>query len=233
MRLSFHFIARCLVLAVLICSAAEAADDAPGTWLVVSTSDYFRPDGTEPRWRYSFDAQYRWFDRGEGIHQALVRPALGYNISPRLSAWAGYAYLRLKSEPDIEVAEHRLWQQLAWQDKGILNSTWLWRGRLEERHRESADNTRLSLRLMVQATTPLKTARDIKLVTSVESFFDLRETSWNADSGFAQLRSIVSLQFDVSPAAGLQVGYMNQYIHRDNRPNVVDHMLYLNLRLRL
>lgn len=220
------------MLLVLLSGGARAADDAMGAWLVVATSDHFQSVDGESRWRYSFDAQYRWFDRAGGIYQTLLRPALAYDISPRLSAWFGFAHVNLNRQSNADVVEHRLWQQLAWQDKGILNSNWLLRGRLEERRRESVENTRLSLRLMVQATTPLGGAKDVALVTSVESFYDLKDTPWNDAPGFTQLRILLGVQFNISRHLGLRVGYLNQYIQRSNRRDDIDHMLYLNFRLR-
>jgi hypothetical protein len=225
-------IASILFLLLLSVGGARAADDAAGAWLVVATSDHFHSNGSETRWSYSFDAQYRWFDRTGGLYQTLLRPALAYDISPRLSAWVGYAYVHLDRGANTNYVEHRLWQQLAWQDSGILNSNWLLRGRLEERYRQSAENPRLSLRLMLQATTPLGGARDTALVTSVESFYDLRETPWNDPPGFTQLRTFLGFQFNMSPKLGLRVGYLNQYIQRSSRRNYTDHLLYLNFRLR-
>ncbi len=223
-----------VILALLLLSvhAAHAADDAGGIWLIGSTSDRFASETGPSAWRYAFDAQYRWFDRAGGIDQVLLRPAVGYDLTPALSAWLGYAFVRSESASGIRVDEHRIWQQLAWQFDGAGDSRWLLRGRLEERHREGAEDTGATLRIMLRSRVPLGNRPDLKLVLAMEPFIDLRDTDWGLTKGLAQLRSAIGLSFDLHSQLGLEIGYLNQHAFREDRTDLANHLLYLNFQAR-
>ena len=62
----------------------------------------------------------------------LVRPAVGYDLTPRSSLWAGYGYTPSFPATADVLTENRPWQQYLWTGPG-LGSTLQWRSRLEER----------------------------------------------------------------------------------------------------
>ncbi|HNP37198.1 MAG TPA: DUF2490 domain-containing protein [Woeseiaceae bacterium] len=221
-----------LALLMLLASVSEADDDDFGSWLIVSTTDRIaHPDG-DGRWRYAFDAQYRWFDRADGVEQYLLRPAVGYDLAPGLSAWLGYAFVKTHRHGGGNAREQRIWQQLAWQFDGRAKSRWLLRGRLEERRFDGADDTGLTLRLMLRGKFPLTFKPGVDLVLAMEPFFDLKNTDWGADPGLAQLRSAVGLAFTINPKLGLEVGYLNQYVPRSQQIDLANHLLYANFQLK-
>ncbi len=221
-----------VLLLLLLGHTSHAADDAPGTWLILSTTDRFGAADAPGPWRYALDAQYRWFDRSGGVDQVLLRPALGYDLTPGLSAWLGYAQVRSEGSGGTHVKEHRVWQQLAWQFDGAANSRWLLRGRVEERHREGADGTGVTLRLMLRSRIPLGKRPDLRLVLALEPFIDLRDTDWGLNQGLAQLRTTLGLSFDLHRRLGFEAGYLNQHAFRENRTDLANHLLYLHFQAR-
>ena len=211
--------------------AARAADDANGAWGIVSTSGTITQAGQPTRWRYGFDAQWRHFDRGNGSDQYVLRPSVGYQLKPGLTAWAGYGYFLSDPNGGSDRYEHRWWQQLSWSVR-----TWDWgslslRTRLEERIVEDASDTGLRFRQMIQLAVPFP-AQDVTLITSVEHYTNLRDTDWGARSGFDQLRSYIGVQLPMSDRFTLEAGYMNQYINR-NSVDAVNHLAMLHLRVKL
>jgi hypothetical protein len=220
------------ILTLLFASSAQAADDALGAWMIVSTGDRIKGSDGTGHFRYAFDAQYRWLDRAGGVEQYVLRPALGYDLRPDLSIWFGYVYLHAERRGSSTVAEQRLWQQIAWQFAATDNSSWLLRGRLEERQFDFADDTGLTLRLMLRGRFPDALRPGLGVLLWIEPFFDLQETDWGADPGLAQFRAAIGLEFALHPKIELESGYMNQYVPRSEQPDFANHLLYANFRIR-
>lgn len=173
-------------------------------------------------------------DRGTSgdFTQLILRTAVGWQLSKRVSVWQGYAWAPV-FEP-INVNEHRLHQQLSIQGKirrlQISNRT-----RLEERWIENNDG-RVSIRLrhMVRGMYPLDAKERWFLVLSDEAFVTLKGVSNGPATGFDQNRLFVGVSRKLSPSVNAELGYLNQFNNsRDPVPDRMNHAILLGLNVQL
>jgi hypothetical protein len=180
--------------------------------------------GTESPWRWYFELQGRGRDGAEDLDQMLVRPALGYDLTPRSSLWAGYGYTP-SYPPNADVStEHRAWQQYLWAGPG-LGSLLQWRSRLEERSIEGNDRLAWRYRQLWRLARRLSSNdRGPSFVAWDELFLHLNDTARTA-SGFDQNRAFAGVGFGAGPFIRVEVGYLNQAIRSASGPNRRNHVL--------
>ncbi len=65
-----------------------------------------------PNWRTHLEVQPRVFDDASELGLTIVRTAIGRQLTPRVSLWAGHAWVPRSLGPST-THENRLWQQLS------------------------------------------------------------------------------------------------------------------------
>ncbi len=227
-------LAAALVLFMLFPSVSPAVESDSGAWLILSATDRFPSNDSETpsRWHYWVDAQARYPDAGSGINQLLIRPGIGYSISPTMSVWVGYARFRTHGASGNTVTEDRYWQQLSWAlgrwGGGALST----RFRLEQRDLSTGSDTGVVLRAQLKYVRKLSMDGDTDLIASFEPFVDLKDTDWGADSGLSQNRLYIGLGWKLTQKTGLEVGYQNQYRFIDSGEDRMDHLAMIALKTR-
>lgn len=220
-----------LVLAPL--PVAAEVDNDRGTWLMLLGQGSAAPvDARLGKVRWWFDGQARFLDESNGFAQSLVRPGIGYSLTDRVAAWAGYAWIRSTPGAGRNSDEHRAWQQLTWStrlDSLAIGS----RTRLEQRFVDTGSDTGWRLRQFVKLTHPLPLHPRLGLAGYDELFFDLNDTDWGADTGFAQNRLFAgfTLRLDDVGKVVAEGGYLNQVIRSPTRADPMNHILSLHLLL--
>jgi hypothetical protein len=209
-----------------------ATEDDTGIWAIFSTTDAFETDSGTSRWRYWFDAQARYFDVGSGINQYVLRPGIGYDVSDNMSVWAGYGYFHSRTADGTTVTEDRFWQQLSWNAARMGGGVLSMRTRLEQRSISRGDDLGIVLRYMAKYVRPIGESQGIDLILSVEPFFDLVDTDWSGDAGLAQVRAVIGVGWTLTPKFGIETGYMNQYVRRDNAENLANHLAVVNFKVK-
>lgn len=211
---------------------AIATTHDPGAWLIVSTNDAFQTANGPGPWRYSFDAQARFFDLGDGTDQYLLRPAIGYEVGENLNAWLGYARFHTTNRAGITVDEDRYWQQLDWTAGRWKDGVFSMRARLEQRSVSAGDDLGLVLRLNAKYVRPLGDAGTTSLILGLEPFFDLNPTDWGGASGINQNRVFIGIGKRFSEHLSMEAGYMNQLFFSDNGEDRDFHLGILNLKFK-
>jgi hypothetical protein len=157
-----------------------------------------------------------WLDaharRGPETTTAIVRPGLGYRLSPTTSLWGGYAYIGAFADGDgDDVTEHRAWQQILHQDTlGPL--LFQFRGRVEQRFRPD-ESPALRLRALARANVALWRGGPLAFASWNETFVAVGRTSWGSPAGFDQNRLFLGLAL----AAGqvrVEAGYTGISVRR-------------------
>lgn len=131
----------------------------------------------------------------------IVRPALGWALTPRLIAFAGYAWVPSAADGEGITSEHRLWQQLWWTvDVGPVGV----RPRLEERF--GSGDAALRARVFTRAQVPIH--GPLSWVVWDEPFVALTNSVF-VPAGFDQNRLFVgpALQYE---AIRVEAGYLDQ-----------------------
>lgn len=186
---------------------ASAASRETTVWSALLLTAKTSSDRTGPSvW---LDAHAR---RGPTSTTAIVRPGLGYRLSPTTSFWGGYAYIGAFADGDgDDVTEHRAWQQILHQDT-LGPMLFQFRGRVEQRFRAD-ESPALRLRALARANVSLWSGGPLALASWNETFVAVGRTSWGSPSGFDQNRLFLGLAL----AAGqvrVEAGYTGISVRR-------------------
>ena len=225
----FRLCLAALAVLPVLAAPAHSTDSDPAVWLIASTADALGDDGT--RWRYSVDAQARYFDPGSGAAQYLLRPAVGYELDNGMTLWAGYARFRSRTQNGDYFDEDRFWQQVGWKPRPLGDGALSFRARLEERSVSRGDDLGITLRVMARYVQPIGTSGRTDFVFALEPFYDFVDTDWGGSSRLSQNRTFVGIGQRLNPSLRLETGYMNQYIRVDSGEDRSNHVLVLNFRL--
>jgi hypothetical protein len=203
-----------VALAALAAPASAAAHDDRQVWTAAFASGPVQEGSRVLAW---FDGHARFREEGERLDVTIVRPGIGWRVSPRLDLWAGYAHVTLR-RPGPDGEEHRAWQQATYPIADIAGGRLTGRTRLEQRFREGGDDTGLRLRQFVRWSRPIA-ASDVSVVVSNETFIGINDTDWGQADGYDQNRAFVGLGWQVAPKLRLEAGYMNQHIDVSSGPD--------------
>jgi hypothetical protein len=162
-------------------------------------------------------------DAGSGGEQFLARIAIDHRMTSLVQVGGGIAYL--KSEVDQEL---RLFQQVT-----LGKGMWLARTRMEQRFFDNADTPSWRLRQRVQASVPLDKAKQWTAIVATELFFHLNRARASDKTGLAVMRHQIGLRHPINDHIDAQLLYMRQQSFRDGRPDVVAHIPWLTLSVRM
>lgn len=224
-----------LALAVLTLGVGLSA---PRSASAQDTSDYqtwsavlggANLDHIAPGARFWFDGHTRRGDLGNTV---IVRPGLGYQLTPWASAWVGYAWIPVfADESGARVDEQRAWQQV------ILTHAWMGgqlkaqsRTRLEQRFHETTSEVGHRARQFVRADYRFDGSRWGAVVWD-ELFWGLNATGF-APEGFDQNRIFVGPALHTFDAMRVEFGYLNATLRRQDLWQV-QHALALNFFVSL
>ena len=216
-----------LLLAALPLGDALAAEDDVGAWAVVATSGRF---GADDRFRYTIDAQARYFDIGTGINQWLLRPGLGMDLTADTSAWIGYARFRTRGRSGQVVNENRYWQDLRWDPAFDNGGRLAIRFRFEQRDVDISDDVRVLVRTMARYTFPQRQASSTRFFLAAETFVDLNTTDWGGGTGISQYRFLAGVGWPVGGGIRVDTGYMQQHFRIDDNENLLNHLAFVAVR---
>lgn len=182
---------------------------------------------------YFAEVQPRFGAGSDHYQQWNLRPALGWQASPAVSLYGGYAYVHTDSRVQRATREHRGWQQLSWTLGPTAIGTLSSRTRLEQRWRNDGDDTGWRLRQMLRTAVPLAPGpHPVKALASVETFVALNGTDWGARAGFDQLRSFAGVELPLKGKSTIEAGYLNQIVNARHGVTRVNHVLSLALFVR-
>lgn len=182
---------------------------------------------------YLAEVQPRIGDGVSRVDQLILRGAIGWKLSPRMTVYQGYAHIAVPVEGGRDLNEERSFQQLSW----TLGKPWggelSSRSRLEQRWRSDGGDTGWRLREMLRYEKPLKPgSQAVNALVSVEGFVALNDTDWGARGGFDQLRSFAGAEIAVKGASTLEVGYLNQIVNQTRGRTRVNHVASITLIVR-
>lgn len=158
------------------------------------------------RWRSHVEVQPRIFDGASELGLTIVRGALGRVVHPRLTVFAGYAWVP-RTYGDGVRHEQRLWQQLSLTGPGLGRWTTSGRVRLEQRWLDPWADTSHRLRLMARAQRPVG-GRGWGVYAYDELMVTLDDTASGPQDGFDRNRLSAGVSRRVSPVMSFDAGYL-------------------------
>lgn len=213
-------------------AAAQTEHDAQG-WLNVTVQGPIKD-----RLIYFAEVQPRLGSDLSRLDALLLRPAIGWRVSDRVSVYQGYVRVITPVDGGRDRAEHRPFQQLTWTlpygrgalgTRGELQS----RTRLEQRWRNDGNRMGLRLREMVRGEWALAAdGTGVRAMASAELFWALRDTDWGNRAGFDQLRTFGGVELPLFGRSTAEVGYLNQLIDQPGPARRMNHAAVVNIFLR-
>jgi hypothetical protein len=165
--------------------------------------------------------------KNDALDTLILRGALGYQITPNIGLYQGYAYIPTYDPKNVE---HRSFQEL-FIKQPLQNNALVHRLRFEQRLIDSADETAYRLRYFGRYVRPLKAWHpNLSLAINEEVFVNLNDADNGPQSGFNQNRLFVGLNYQINQSLAYEFGYQNQIINiPSNSNNVMNHILFFGV----
>lgn len=213
-----------LIGALVALPAAAHAGDDKQFWQTVSVGVDLGGG-----FRASNEAVLRTSDH-RGFYEIENTVSLGYKISKPVTVWVGYTHDPNYSHGNFTVMEHRLRQQINFDNVLKLGSVkFSGRLRMEERWRDGLSGTAWRLRPYVKATLPIANKGKTNLVVSHESFLDLNKTGFQRVGGEERMRNFIGINTPLIPKVAIEAGYLEQHGFVQGLPDSNDHILSVSL----
>ncbi|HEX8485056.1 MAG TPA: DUF2490 domain-containing protein [Sphingomonas sp.] len=181
---------------------------------------------------YFLEAQPRFGSEASRLEALLLRPAIGWKLSKRVTVHQGYVHVILPIEGGRDRNEERSFQQLLWTRPIGARFEVQARSRFEQRWRSDGDQMGLRLRQMIRGEMAVARPGGVALIGSVEGFAALNDTDWGVRSGFDQVRSFAGVEIPVGGRSTVEAGYMNQVVNQPGARTRVNHIAALNIFIR-
>jgi hypothetical protein len=197
-------------LAFLLVLPPLAVADPPAThdtqaWLLLVAQ---LPIGED--WIAHAEVQPRWNDDISQKDQVILRGAVGRRLGPRVTAWAGYAYVP-RWTADATLNEQRSWQQVNVGLPALERWTPSIRIRQEQRYLDAWGDTSHRFRALGRLVRPIGTSGWSAAVWD-EWFLTLDDTVDGPAQGFDQNRLYLTALRKLSPALTFEGGYVWQHV---------------------
>lgn len=162
------------------------------------------------------------------VDQTLLRGAIGWKLSPKVSVYQGYAHITAG-----DANEERSFQQFNWTIGKPWGGELSSRTRLEQRWRSDGEDMGWRLREMLRYEKPLKAdSQAVNALVYAEGFAALNSTDWGARAGFDQLRSFAGAEIALTGKSTMEIGYLNQLVNQSGGQTRVNHVASLSLFFR-
>lgn len=165
------------------------------------------------------------------LDQLLLRGAIGYKVTSRLTLYQGFVHIALPVAGARDRNEERPFQQATWYvpvPVGELQS----RTRIEQRFVSGGGDVGVRLREMLRYELPAG-EKAAKPLIHAEAFVALNDTDWGARAGFDQLRTFIGAEVPLFGSSTAELGYMNQVVNRARGDVLVNHIASVTMFVRL
>lgn len=168
----------------------------------------------------------------KGFYEIEQTAMLGYKLNKHVTVLAGYVHNPTYLHGDFRVKEHRLRQQVNFDNVAQVGPLKLGgRVRMEQRWREGETGTGWRLRPGVKAVLPF--VGKTSLAFTHESFVNLNTTGFQKVSGYERMRNSVTVVVPLDKKLSVEAGYLNQHGFVRGGPDTSDHVLVVSLNASL
>jgi hypothetical protein len=218
---------------MLVSSLAEATAKSEDfqSWNALTATGPF----SNPNYRYWLEGQLRLGDDVHRVTQTFFRPAIGYTLSEKSSAWIGYGWFYTSFPLAIPSnQEQRLWEQFLWNTKLKNDIPFSSRTRLEQRRTQGSDQIGWRFREAIRFLFPVPQHPKYFIAAGDEIFIHLRNPSTDKfDPSFDQNRLAVGLGKRFTKEIMAEVGYIYQRIKSfDDDPHFTGNIVAINVNMQ-
>ncbi len=220
-----------LLLLSMPCACWAKSNDDWGTWL----STTYQTDFNGSQYLAFLELAPRLKDDSSQFSQFIIRPLVGYKVTPKFQLWLGYTW-QGEYDPSVkfENATQDLMQQVQWIDNVAPELNLQYRFRLEQRFFADADTGhRMRHRIRLQYTLP---GSDTYLIAIDELFVYLNSLNGgprehSVQPGVNQNRSYAGIGYKLTPKINLDTGYQLQYVNNFGTPDFYNHIWFTNFNV--
>jgi hypothetical protein len=206
---------------VLLCGTGPVAAQTETDGRLWVNLTFQERAGTDSPWRWYLEFQGRTRDGLDDVDQAIIRPAVGYDLTSRSSLWFGHGYTPTYPASGGETTENRIWQQYLWSGPAFGSVVQV-RTRFEQRWMEGNDAVAWRFRQFARLAKTVSNKGGLALIGWNEIFVHMNDTTRTAQ-GFDQNRVFGGVGVSVARNTRLEVGYVNQAIQ--GSPDRMNHVL--------
>lgn len=147
----------------------------------------------------------------------IIRPAVGWAITPKATVWVGYLMQAdsVNLTSDKYLIENRAWQGFTWKDTAN-DKQFIWevRNRLEERFLPLNSDPSIRWRTRVRVEQLIPNFSSWSVIASEEIFVNLNDNAHNVhlQSGAQQNRAYLGFGYRFAPEFQIETGYLYQHV---------------------
>ncbi|MDE2562777.1 MAG: DUF2490 domain-containing protein [Sphingomonadales bacterium] len=167
-------------------------------------------------------------ERAGGIYQVEPLIAIGIELAPVLTIYAGYGSILNRADPGPETRETRFYQEVAIELGKFAGGRLSSRFRTEQRRVSDGRDTSHRLRARFKYVRPFRESGTTSFVASHESFINLNRTDWGGSGGYSEMRNFLGLRQVLTKQLAIEAGYLNQYQPRAGAHAQMNHALSLS-----
>jgi len=220
-----------LLLLSTPCAVFAKSHEDWSTWL----STTYQTDVNGGPYLAFLELAPRFKDDSSQLAQFIIRPLVGYKVTPKFQLWLGYTW-QGEYDPAIkfEDATEDLMQQVQWIDHVTPELNVQYRFRLEQRFFADADpGHRMRHRIRLQYTFP---GSDAYLIAIDELFLYLNSLDGSprehsVQPGLNQNRTYAGIGYKLTPKVSLDTGYQWQYVNNFGVPDIHNHIWFTNFNV--
>ncbi|MBB2150386.1 DUF2490 domain-containing protein [Pedobacter gandavensis] len=234
MRIYFLLLAVMCLFSTL--AIAQTSNQSTG-WLFLMNNNKL-----SKKWGTHLDVQLRTGDQFSHLRNVMFRPGLTYFINDKSDVTLGYlwnqTYIPVANASDIQLTEHRIWQQYIYKHKiNVFNLSH--RFRLEQRFIEQQQGDDLfaqRLRYFARVMLPLAKGqtnfqKGAFAALQNELMFNVQHKGNINGHFFDQNRAYLAGGYRFSKKLDLEAGYLNQFQKMRNGQSI-NHVIQLALYTR-
>ena len=174
----------------------------------------------------------RFGEHASELHQLVVRPVLGYQLTEYWSIWQGYTWVGTYQPRFAQ--EHHAIQQVTYR-RAFSSFELFSRFMLEERVIGGADGTGVRARTLMRVDVPLPQAPEWAVVLYNEVLVNVNSVRNGPQEGFDENRFVAAINRQLTDQISMDVGYQMQAQNRASSGlvNQMNHILLVQFFIGL
>lgn len=233
-KLNKTLIATILLLLQPVIASAADDNDMFGVWGSLTLQGDFKflsSDLDQFHWLVMNQSRTREDSPdGSRFTENLLFSQVGYQLNKQASFWLGYTHDWIHPLNKASFQESRPYVDFVWkQPLGDLNLTS--RTRMEDRINQATGDYGYRARQLLQINQPLPFLNGLSAYVGDEVMFYMNKTDWGK-RGFTENRIFGGLSYQFTDRAGVDLGYMGQYVDNSSGNNLFTHNLQANVHYR-
>ena len=215
-------------------SYAAGQDDIFGVWGTVKLQGDFKslsPGLNKFKWAVINETRTRDDSpKGSRFLTNLLSGQVGYQLSNNASLWLGYMHTWNSSLDGSSFQESRPYQNFVW-NQDISTFKLVSRSRMEQRIQETTGNTGYRARQLLKISHPLPVMKGLSVYVGDEVLFYMNENDFGK-KGFSENRVFSGLSYQVAKKAGVDLGYIGQYVDTISGKNIFTHNIQVKFHYK-